>query len=89
MKLGILLVRHPPERPSPIIPEMITFLREWRAEVNLLYADESSFDLGSLAPDCDLYVLKSGTETAAIRRWRPACRGRSGVEFLPSCRHMP
>jgi ribosomal protein S6--L-glutamate ligase len=64
MKLGILLVRHPPERPSPIVPETIRILREWRVRVDVIYADERSFDLAALVPDCDLYVLKSGTETA-------------------------
>jgi ribosomal protein S6--L-glutamate ligase len=64
MKLGILLVRHPPERPSPIMPEMIRILREWRVHVDVLYPDETSFELGTLLPECDLYVLKSGTETA-------------------------
>jgi ribosomal protein S6--L-glutamate ligase len=64
MKLGLLLVRHPPERPSPIIPEMVTLLRGWGAQVDTLYTDDSCFNMDLLGPDCDLYVLKSGTETA-------------------------
>jgi len=64
MRIGMLLVRHPPERPSPIVPEMVRLLRDRGARVDLLYVDETVYDVAGLAAERDLYVHKSGTETA-------------------------
>jgi ribosomal protein S6--L-glutamate ligase len=64
MKIGLILTRHPPSRKSPIVPEMVHLLHEWGVEVEQIYPEEQLTDLRSVAADCDLYVLKSGTELA-------------------------
>jgi ribosomal protein S6--L-glutamate ligase len=64
MRIAFLLVRHPPTRKSPIFPEVIERLRAQGAEVRAIYPDERAIDLVALRRDYDLYVLKSGTETA-------------------------
>lgn len=64
MKIAFLLVKHPPERKSPIMPEVFRLLRERGAEVDLLYPDEQLTDLSRVRVEHDLYVLKSGSETA-------------------------
>jgi ribosomal protein S6--L-glutamate ligase len=64
MRIGLILVRHPAERQSPIMPEVAQFLSRRGAEVARLYPDEVAVDLGRLRVEHDLYVLKSGTETA-------------------------
>jgi glutathione synthase/RimK-type ligase-like ATP-grasp enzyme len=64
MRIAFLLVRHPPSRPSPIFPEVIRLLRERGADVRVVYPDEHATELRALTVDDDIYVLKSGTETA-------------------------
>lgn len=64
MRIGVLMVRHPPERISPVIPEMIRYLRSWDCAVDVLLPDDDVVDVGALRPAHDLYVLKSGTDAA-------------------------
>jgi ribosomal protein S6--L-glutamate ligase len=64
MRIAFLLVRHPPERPSPIFPEVIERLRAKGAAVDAIYPDEQATELRAVALEHDLYVLKAGTETA-------------------------
>lgn len=64
MRIATLMVRHPKERKSPLMPEVIERLRGEGATVDVLYPDESVSDLGELRVEYDLYVLKSGTARA-------------------------
>ena len=64
MRIAFLLVRHPPRRRSPIFPEVMRLLAERGADVRVIYPDEQATELRSLTVEDDLYVLKSGTETA-------------------------
>jgi ribosomal protein S6--L-glutamate ligase len=64
MRIAFLLVRHPPSRPSPVFPEVVRLLRARGDEVELLYPDDQYAELRALRVDHDLYVLKSGSETA-------------------------
>jgi len=64
MRIGMLLVKHPPERKSPILPEIVRLLRQRGALVDLFYPDESLTDLSRVKVEHDLYVLKSGSEAA-------------------------
>jgi ribosomal protein S6--L-glutamate ligase len=63
ISIGFLLRRHPPERASPIIPEVIRLLQGRGASVEAIYADELLTDIGTLGVAHDLYVLKSKTDT--------------------------
>jgi ribosomal protein S6--L-glutamate ligase len=64
MRLGLILTRHPRTRISPIVPEVVRLLREWDVDVQLIYPEEELTSLDAVADECDLYVLKSGTELA-------------------------
>lgn len=64
MKIAFILVRHPPSRLSPIVPEVMQRLRQRGATVTEVMPDEGVTDLGALTVEHDLYVLKSGAETA-------------------------
>jgi ribosomal protein S6--L-glutamate ligase len=64
MRIGLILVRHPVERQSPIMPEVAQLLSQRGVDVHCLYPDEDVADLTRLRVEHDLYVLKSGTETA-------------------------
>jgi ribosomal protein S6--L-glutamate ligase len=64
MRIGMLLVRHPPDRKSPILPEIIGLLRERGATVDLFHPDDTLTDLSRVRVEHDLYVLKSGSEAA-------------------------
>ena len=64
MRIGLIMFRHPPDRESPIMPEVIRLLSEWGATVDPIYPEEQLTDLDHVRVDHDLYVLKSGTELA-------------------------
>jgi ribosomal protein S6--L-glutamate ligase len=64
MRIALILVRHPVERKSPIMPEVARLLSQRGVDVDCLYPDEEVADLARLRVEHDLYVLKSGTETA-------------------------
>jgi fructose-1,6-bisphosphatase/inositol monophosphatase family enzyme/glutathione synthase/RimK-type ligase-like ATP-grasp enzyme len=64
VRIAFLLVKHPPERKSPIIPEVMHLLRERGTTVDVLHPDESVTGLASVRVEHDLYVLKSGTDRA-------------------------
>nr|NLD40516.1 ATP-grasp domain-containing protein [Actinomycetales bacterium] len=62
MKIDVLLVRHPANRPSPVMPAMIEHLEAAGATVRRVYPDE-----GATVPapgEVDLVVLKSKTPAA-------------------------
>jgi ribosomal protein S6--L-glutamate ligase len=83
MHIGFLMVRYGPERHSPIVPELIRLLKVRRHTVDLLLPDEGSIDLESLRADCDLYVLKSGTETALSVAGALDAQGASMINSYP------
>jgi len=64
VRIGMILVKHPPERKSPIFPEVVRLLAEKGAVVDVIHPDEQATDLSEVQAEHDLYVLKSGTETA-------------------------
>ena len=64
MRIAVLVLRHPPSRPSPVVPEMLRGLIQRGCAVEVLTPDEGVLDLAAQRPRHDLYVLKSGTESA-------------------------
>jgi ribosomal protein S6--L-glutamate ligase len=64
ISVGLLLTRHPPGRVSPIMPEVMQLLRARGVAVEAIYPEEGLVDLGRLDVAHDLYVLKSGSDTA-------------------------
>lgn len=64
MRICFLMRRHPPTRTSPIMPAVVSMLREWGAEVELLYPDEEVLSLEHIRPRHDLYVLRSNSDIA-------------------------
>ncbi len=64
MKIAFLMRRHPPTRRSPVMPEVVSLLTEWGAQVDLIFPDEEVVDLGRLRARHDLYVLRSNSELA-------------------------
>jgi hypothetical protein len=64
MNIGVLTVRHPPSRQSPITPEVVALLEEWGARVEVIHPDEELTDLAAARAEHDLYILKAGTELA-------------------------
>ncbi len=64
MSIAVLMVSHPPTRPSPIMPEMVRHLIDWGTEVEMIDADDRLTDLESVRVEHDLYILKSGTDLA-------------------------
>lgn len=64
MKIGIIMLRHPPTRISPVMPEVVRLLSDWGALVEMIYPEEQLTELGEVRVAHDLYILKSGTEMA-------------------------
>jgi ribosomal protein S6--L-glutamate ligase len=61
--VAFLLTRHPSQRLSPIMPDVVRRLGDRGARVETIYPEEMLTDLGSLDLAHDLYVLKSKTDT--------------------------
>lgn len=64
MRIGIIMLRHPPTRISPVMPEVVRLLSDWGAVVEMIYPEERLTELGEVRVAHDLYILKSGTEMA-------------------------
>jgi len=64
MKIGMLMLRHPATRISPIMPAVVQMLRNWGCEVDIIYPEENVTPLSQVRAKHDLYILKSGTELA-------------------------
>lgn len=64
LSIAFLLTKHPPDRVSPIMPEVARLLARRGASVERIYPEDAVTDLTALEPRHDLYVLKSGTDTA-------------------------
>jgi fructose-1,6-bisphosphatase/inositol monophosphatase family enzyme/glutathione synthase/RimK-type ligase-like ATP-grasp enzyme len=64
MRICMMLVKHPPERKSPIVPEIQRLLAERGARVDVVHPDEAVTALTDVRAEHDLYVLKSGSEAA-------------------------
>jgi ribosomal protein S6--L-glutamate ligase len=64
MKIGMLMLRHPPTRISPIMPEVVQLLENWGCTVEIIYPEEQVTPLSQVRAEHDLYILKSGTELA-------------------------
>jgi ribosomal protein S6--L-glutamate ligase len=64
MRIGFLMLRHPPTRTSPIIPEVVRLLSECGAQVDVIYPEEHLVDLSTVRVEHDLYILKAKTELA-------------------------
>jgi len=64
MKIGMLMLRHPPTRISPIMPEVVQLLEKSACEIQIIYPEERVTPLSHVRAEHDLYILKSGTEMA-------------------------
>lgn len=64
MRIGFLMLRHPPTRTSPIMPEVVRLLSEYGAQVDIIYPQEQLVDLAKVRVEHDLYILKAKTELA-------------------------
>ena len=64
MRIGMLMVRHPRSKVSPIMPEVVELLTGWGAEVETICPDDELTRLSDLRVEHDVYVLKSGSELA-------------------------
>ena len=62
MKIGMLMLRHPATRMSPIMPAVVQMLEQWGCEVDIIYPEERVTPLSEVRVEHDLYILKSGTE---------------------------
>src|SRR5438477_10654491 len=83
MKIGMLMIRHPQTRISPIMPEVVHLLRSWGCEVDIIYPEEQSTQLSNVNIEHDLYVLKSGTELALSLAGALYARGAKILNSYP------
>lgn len=64
MKIGVITKREKATQSGSIMQETIGLLTERGIVVEQLYPDDRPSNVAAIKPDCDLYLLKSGTETA-------------------------
>jgi ribosomal protein S6--L-glutamate ligase len=64
MKIGVITKREKAQKAGSVTQEAAELLRSRGAAVEAIYPEDSRLDVARLEADCDLYLLKSGTETA-------------------------
>jgi ribosomal protein S6--L-glutamate ligase len=64
MKIGVITKREKAHKAGSVMEEAVNALRSRGVAVEAIYPEDSHINIGSLEADCDLYLLKSGTETA-------------------------
>ena len=84
MRIAFLLARHPPDRKSPILPEVYDRLRARGHHVDLIYPEEGMVDLAELNVEHDLYVLKFRSEIALSLAGALHARGAALLNPYPA-----
>jgi ribosomal protein S6--L-glutamate ligase len=64
MKIGVITKREKAHKTGSVMQEAAELLRSRGVEVEAIYPEDSSFDVARVEAERDLYLLKSGTETA-------------------------
>jgi len=64
MKIGVITKREKAHKAGSVMQEAAELLQTRGVEVEDIYPEDSSLDVARVEADCDLYLLKSGTETA-------------------------
>lgn len=63
-KVGMIMLKHPPEHESPVMTGVVRFLSDWGVKVDVIYPEEQVIHLSKVRPAHDLYVLRSRTDMA-------------------------
>jgi ribosomal protein S6--L-glutamate ligase len=64
MKIGVITKREKAHKAGSIMQEAVALLQSRGVTVEAIYPEDSRLDVARVETDCDLYLLKSGTETA-------------------------
>jgi ribosomal protein S6--L-glutamate ligase len=64
MKIGVITKREKTHKSGSVMREAIGLLESRDVAVESIYPDEVCHDVALIENECDLYLLKSGTETA-------------------------
>jgi ribosomal protein S6--L-glutamate ligase len=64
MKIGVITKREKAHKAGSVLQETLELLRSRGVTVEAIYPEDSRVDVTRVEADCDLYLLKSGTETA-------------------------
>src|SRR5499426_1775742 len=64
MKIGVITKREKAHKAGSVMQETAELLRSRGAAVEAIYPEDLRIDVGRVEVDCDIYLLKSGTETA-------------------------
>ncbi len=64
MKIGVITKREKANKSGSVMRETVELLRSRGIAVEEIYPEDRRLDVARVETDCDLYLLKSGTETA-------------------------
>src|SRR5687767_8786402 len=64
MKIGVITKREKAHKAGSVMEETADILRSRGIAIESIYPEDSSLDVARIEADHDLYLLKSGTETA-------------------------
>lgn len=64
MKIGVITKREKAHKAGSVMQETADLLQSRGVTVEAIYPEDSRLDVARVETDCDLYLLKSGTETA-------------------------
>jgi fructose-1,6-bisphosphatase/inositol monophosphatase family enzyme/glutathione synthase/RimK-type ligase-like ATP-grasp enzyme len=84
MRIAFLLARHPPDRKSPVLPEVYDRLRARGHQVDLIHPEEGMVDLAEVNVEHDLYVLKFRSEIALSLAGALHARGAALLNPYPA-----
>src|SRR5262249_19986275 len=64
MKIGVITKREKATKSGSVMQESIGLLESRGVSFELIYPEDTRVDIASIKANCDLYLLKSGTEAA-------------------------
>ncbi|HKQ79538.1 MAG TPA: hypothetical protein VJ810_37945 [Blastocatellia bacterium] len=64
MKIGVITKREKAHKSGSVMQEAAELLKSRGVEVEEIYPEDACVDVARVKTDCDLYLLKSGTEAA-------------------------
>ncbi|MGH9831607.1 MAG: ATP-grasp domain-containing protein [Blastocatellia bacterium] len=64
MKIGVITKREKATKSGSVMQEAIGLLQSRGVAVEAIYPEDACVDIAEVKADCDLYLLKSGTEAA-------------------------
>ncbi len=64
MKIGVITRREKAHKSGSVMGETVELIQSRGVDVEMIYPEDTCLDIARISNECDLYLLKSGSETA-------------------------